>query len=250
MSQWTVINMKINRVFTSLTVASLFLAGAVLPVSAVTISQWTFETSVPATAGDHLAEGGVAPGWARGSHAGATTYSNPLGNGSAESFSSTVWAVGDYYEFQVSTIGFADISLSWDQTSSATGPRDFRLSYSTDGSTFTPFSDYRVLLNGAPNLAWNSTTGDPDYSFSFDLNTVETIENVASVYFRLIDQSTTSASGGTVGSGGADRVDNFTVSGTAVTTAVPDSLPFGFTAATLLATVALAHRFSTRRCLS
>jgi hypothetical protein len=36
----------------------------------------------------------------------------------------------------------------------------------------------------------------------------------------LIDKSTISASGGTVGTGGADRVDNFTVSGTAI----PDSL--------------------------
>jgi hypothetical protein len=37
------------------------------------------------------------------------------------------------------------------------------------------------------------------------------VDNQASVWFELIDTSTTSANGGTVGTGGTDRVDNFDV---------------------------------------
>ena len=63
-----------------------------------------------------------------------------------KSFSSTAWSVGDYYQFQVSTLGDPNVALAWDQTSSTTGPRDFLLQYSTNGTTFTPFgSQYSVL---------------------------------------------------------------------------------------------------------
>ena len=37
------------------------------------------------------------------------------------------------------------------------------------------------------------------------------LNNGSSVYFRLTDVSTTSINGGTVGTGGTDRIDNFTV---------------------------------------
>src|SRR5690349_21798851 len=75
---------------------------------AVLIADWTFETSVPTTAGPYVAEGGVnaATSFASGLHAGASVYSNPAGAGSAESFSSTAWAIGDYYQFTSSTIGY------------------------------------------------------------------------------------------------------------------------------------------------
>ncbi len=42
------------------------------------------------------------------------------------------------------------------------------------------------------------------------------VDNQASVWFRLIDVSTVSASGGTVGGAGTDRVDNFIVAETVV----------------------------------
>ena len=61
--------------------------------SATTIATWTFETSVPTTAGPFSPE--VGAGSAIGSHASsATVYSSPSGNGSFHSFSSTNWGVG------------------------------------------------------------------------------------------------------------------------------------------------------------
>ncbi len=65
--------------------------------AATTLAQWTFETSLPLTSGPHAAEGGVNAGPsspASGFHtSGATAYSNPVGNGSAESFSSNNWTL-------------------------------------------------------------------------------------------------------------------------------------------------------------
>ena len=107
---------------------------------------------------------------------------------------------------------FSGIRLEWDQTSSNTGPRDNRLDYSTDGVNFTTFGPgYTILANASPNPTWNSTTFNAIYHYSQDLSPVTALNNASTVYFRLIDTSTTSANGGTVGTGGTDRVDNFTI---------------------------------------
>src|SRR5271165_4431061 len=100
---------------------SAALAFALSAQAQSTIADWTFETSQPATAGPFNPE--VGAGSATGSHAGAAVYSTPAGNGSSHSFSANTWAVGDYYQYQVSTVGDSGtIYLSFDQTSSSTGP--------------------------------------------------------------------------------------------------------------------------------
>jgi len=68
-----------------------------------------------------------------------------------------------------------------------------------------------VLPNAAPN-AWTSGAYNPLHTYSFDLSSVTAIDNSPNVYLRLIADSTVSAGGGTVGTGGTDRVDNVTVS--------------------------------------
>lgn len=182
--------------------------GAVTAQAQTTVAQWTFETSAPATSGPFAAE--VGTGQASGFHAGAATvYSSPAGNGSARSFSSNTWAVGDYYQFAVSTLGLPNISVSWDQTGSNTGPRDFALSYSTNGTTFTNVGNY-----GLTAVAWSSATAAVGSSFSY---AVAGASNAANVLFRLTDISAVSINGGTVAAGGTGRVDNFTV-----TSAVPE----------------------------
>src|SRR5271154_3223660 len=176
-----------------------------------TIADWTFETSQPAAAGPFSPE--VGSGSASGSHAGAAVYSSPAGNGSSHSFSSTVWAVGDYYQFSVSTLGFSGIHVSFDQTSSGTGPGVFGLFYSVNGGAYTQFgANYTVLANAAPNPTWNGTSSSSLYNFTFDLSSLTTLNNDTTVSFRLIDESTLTPSGGTVGSAGTDRVDNFIIS--------------------------------------
>lgn len=149
---------------------------------------------------------------ASGLHAGASTYSTPTGNGSTASFNSNTWAVGDYYQFTLNTLGADNINVTFGQVGSGTGPRDFKLSYSTDGTAFTDFVTYTVALSD-----WSNSTVRNTGIQLFDLSAVTALNNQASVFFRLVDTSTTSISGGTVGAGGTDRVDDFTVSDGPVT---------------------------------
>jgi hypothetical protein len=158
----------------------------------------------------------TGPGTASGHHAsGSTVWSNPAGNGSAESFSSNNWAIGDYFQFQTSSDGLEDIFIEFDQVSSGTGPRDFQLSYSSDGTTFTSFgSVYMVRANSSPS--WSSGTPLTVDTFTFDLSSVTALDDQANIFFRLGVASTASAGGGTIAGGGTSRVDNVSITGTLI----------------------------------
>jgi hypothetical protein len=203
---------------TATVICALLIGLASVEADAATIASWTFETSQPATSGPFAAE--IGSGSALGHHAsGSAVYSSPAGNGSAHSFSSNTWSVGDYYQFSVSTLGFTNLALSWDQTSSNTGPRDFTLAYSTDGTNFSNLFNYSVLANGSPNPAWNATTSSSLYTLTQNLSSTSALNNDATVYFRLIDRDTVAANGGAVATAGTDRIDNFSI------TASPVPLP-------------------------
>lgn len=225
--------MKSRSLFVLLVASVAFAAAA----NAVTIAQWTFETSVPTTAGPISPEQGS--GSASASHAnGATAYSNPPGNGgSTESWSADKWAAGDYWQFQISSSGYQDISVSWDQVSSATGPGTFGVFWSLSGlaGSFTQVdSDYSVPQ--PTSGTWGS--------YSQNLSSIIALNDAAAVYFRLVVQADLQADGsGIIASGGTSRVDNFTVTASSAT--VPDTLPFAPLAVTLLGILALARRSET-----
>lgn len=148
----------------------------------------------------------------KGNHAGAaSSWINSGGNGSLTSLSGNTWAVGDYYQFQTSTLGFNTVYVSVDQTGSNTGPRDFQFSYSLDGTNFTNFGAVYSLSN---TNAWSSTIYKPEHTRSFDLSSVAGIAGQAMVYFRVTNTTTVSIANAIVGTGGTSRVDNFSVSGT------------------------------------
>ncbi len=178
------------------------------------IVKWTFETSIPANSGPHAAE--IGTGSATGLHAdGAAVYTSPVGNGSAHSFSSNRWTIGDYYQFQFNTTGYQDISITWDATGSSTGPRDFKVQYSTDGTVFTDATG----INSTYQLtgeSWSSTTYNPASTRTLDLSFVTVLNNNATVYIRLAVTSSTSIGGGAVGTAGTSRVDDFTVNGSLI----------------------------------
>jgi hypothetical protein len=217
------------------------------------LALWTFETTQPSvtgkTAGPYAAESGInaSTSDASGSHASSSTvYSSPAGNASAHSFSSSNWATNDDYEFSTSTLGYDDIQISWDQTSSNTGPRDFGLYYSTNGTSFTEFgSNYTVLANASPNTAWSSTgTRNSAYTFTIDLSSITGLNNSSTtIYFELIDADTISANGGTVASGGTDRVDNFLISADKIPAPTPEPMTMVSAACIFLAGgVGFLHR--------
>lgn len=193
----------------------------------ITIAQWTFENNTPADLANSMTIGGISAdagaGTASGRHASsATDWTTPAGNGSANALSVNTWAVGDYFQFQVSGSGYQGLSVSWHQTRSSTGPGTFDLAYSLDGSTFT------VVLNNytVSSTTW-SASGSPNSASAFnqDLSSILVLNNASTIYFRLIaDAAPTDA-------GGASRIDNFTVNGNAQA-ALPESGPgfWGWTA--------------------
>jgi len=197
-------------------------------VEAGTIALWTFETSVPTTPGPIAPE--VGSGVGTSVHANTTgTHSNPSGNGSAESWNSNTWSIGDYYQFRVSTLGEHGITFSWDQTRSSAGPGqpspntpNFRLQYSTDGSNFTDHWDYLV-----PVVTWDSSVANVSTQYSQDLSAITSLDNQASVYFRL------TAIQAPQNTGGQSRVDNVKV------TSIPEPTGIVLVVAGLLATVLL-----------
>jgi hypothetical protein len=153
-------------------------------------------------------------GTASGHHASAATvWDNPSGNGSVESMSSNNWAVDDYLQFQTSTLGSTRIGLALDHTSSNTGPRDFKIQYSTTGvgAFIDAGASYSVLANAAPNPVWSNSTPQPVHSYRFNLSGISALNNQANLYLRLVNTSTVSSNGGTVATGGTSRVDNVTV---------------------------------------
>jgi hypothetical protein len=201
--------------------ALILLAGP--STHAATIAGWTFEDNTPAdlinSSSSPLAAADIGNGNGSGTHAsGNSDWTTPSGNGSVNSFSANTWGVGDFWQFQVSTRGFADIRLSWDQASSGTGPKDFTLQFSTTGTTFSDFVSYVVSVNPSTSPNWNSTTYRTGFLLQMDLSQIDSIEDRDSVYFRLVNTTTVKADGttGNVAAGGSSRIDNFTVSGTEI----------------------------------
>jgi MYXO-CTERM domain-containing protein len=184
--------------------------------SAAIVAGWTIATAVPAaTTGSNYVYGAADTGDATagsslsGFHAlAATTWSSPSGNGSQYSLSSNNWSVGDYYQIAVSTTGFTDISLSFDQTRSSTGPSSFDVQMSTDGTNFTTIlAGYTVIQAGAAGsntLAWSTANGVQS-AFTTTVANIAGADNQATLFFRLVNLST-------VATGGTNRIDNIVVS--------------------------------------
>jgi len=136
----------------------------------------------------------------------AATYTSPAGNGSTYAFSSNNWSAGDYYEARVSTSNYANISVSWDQARSSTGPSSFELIFSIDGGqSWINAATYTVLQSGgggAPGT-WSSTAYNALYSSSQALAGAENA-SLLIVRFRSLVTATSS---------GSNRIDNVVISG-------------------------------------
>lgn len=185
--------------------AALFTGSALADGVNTILAEWTFETSVPEGPGPHAAEGGIFGGQATGFHASTSAvYSNPVGNGSLESFSSNFWAIGDYYQFTTSTLGYESITVQWDQTRSSTGPAEFVLQWSSDGVNFSNFLDYTVAF-----INWSSGAYNPDSTFG-EILLPTGAADLATLYIRMTATALPGADTGT------NRIDNVIVGGTLV----------------------------------
>jgi Secretion system C-terminal sorting domain len=193
--------------------------------SQVVLSKWKFDGDDMATApasnpsflvGDAVADSGmlVTGSSCLGSFhtSTASVWSAPVGNGSTDALSSNGWAIGDYYEFKFSTLDFYGINLSWDVFGSNTGPRDFKVQYSTDGTAFTDATGTNatyVVLN-TPTFA--AGTYNAIHNRVLDLSTITAIANQPFVWIRFVVTSAISTNGGAIALTGTSRIDNVKIS--------------------------------------
>jgi len=205
--------------------AAVLAASSSASVKADVIADWTFQTSAST---NNIIGTGRTPGatqsgisadigfgTASASHASASTaWSIPSGNGSPNSWSANYWAAGDFFQFSISTIGYTGVTLSYDQTGSASGPGSFSLQYSTDGLNFTPSGGTNTIILGS----WSPSSHANGFTFNYDLSSVSTLNEAPSAYFRIVDQAPTTGgaiNGGNVLTVGTDRIDNFVVNAVA-----------------------------------
>ena len=212
--------------------SSLFAVGLVSllasAASGAVIAGWSMPTAVAAaTTGTNYTYGAADLGALTsgtslsGFHAAAAaTWSSPTGNGSTYSLSSNNWTTGDYYQVSMATTGYSDISVSWDQTRSSTGPASFSLTMSTDGgANFTTLlASYTVVqagFAGTGTTSWNATTNQT----GFTTTTIVGISaaNKGNVLFRFSSLSTTAAAG-------TGRIDNISVTGAVVPVPTPGAI--------------------------
>jgi len=204
-------------VLTKFSLVAVVAATAVATsASAALVAGWTITTAFPTGTGNvptgvNYTVGAANEGLQttgselRSVHAlAAATYTSPAGNGSLYSFSSNNWSTGDYYEARLSTLGYSDISISWDQARSSTGPATFELVMSTDGGTnfTTLLASYTVLQSGGGGAPGTWTTATATYNSIYSSNqAAAAADNQADVIFRFRSLATTAAAG-------SNRIDN------------------------------------------
>lgn len=107
-----------------------------------------------------------------------------------------------YWLAELTTEGFEELRLTSLQNGSNTGPRDFMIQWSLDGSDWTDVVAVEVGNN------W--TTGAVDVPLPTDLNDQPT------VHLRWVVDSTTAINEGDVSSAGTNRIDEIRVFGVAI----------------------------------
>ena len=137
-----------------------------------------------------------------------------------------------YWQVQTSTLGFENLLLSSAQRSSGTGPRDFTVEYSLNGTDWfdVPGSDITV--------ANNFTSGVLD-----EVALPAACNNQPTLYLRWIMTSNTTVNDGTVGAAGTSRIDDMLLTGEDIPTPVAFPIPlWALLISVLLMTGAVAFR--------
>ncbi|NBU72470.1 MAG: DUF5011 domain-containing protein, partial [Bacteroidetes bacterium] len=206
----------------------------------VILARWTFESATNTTTGTQSAafrsEEGVQSNTASAFsvHASSSTaFTLPAGNGSLKSLSANNWTTGDYFQFSLSSSGFRGLKLKFDHTGSSTGPARFRVSSSTNRTTFTDITNYTVTNNNGNT--WSATTPASNNTYNIDLSGSTNLFDKTNLVFRLVQRDSSSIAGLTVGTSGTSRIDNVEMTGIPLDTNAPVLLMTGIPVINLVA---------------
>jgi hypothetical protein len=196
---------------------------ALLPAAqADVLTQWNFNSPVPdgntstGTLVPHIGAGtasllGTTGSFASGAASGGSTDPAPSDNSGWQTTTYAPQGTEDRMrgvQFAVSTAGYRDIVVSWDQRHSNTSARHVQFQYSLDGTTFTNYG--ATFAAGAGDTWFNNRT--------VDLGAVSGVADNALFAFRIVAAFAPDMSGylasspsSTYGSGGTWRFDMVTV---------------------------------------
>ncbi|HJQ32801.1 MAG TPA: hypothetical protein VJ866_11505, partial [Pyrinomonadaceae bacterium] len=215
-----------RRLFILLSAAFCLLAAGTRASAQVPILYYDFENNTTRTTFENAVEQSVnsgsgaltrSAGRAISGVAGAGIYNgNPSPAGpTGQAISTSAWqnttsdpgiAAAEYFQFTVNTTGLSQISVTFDNQASATGPAAVGLLYSTNGTTFTPLTP--------------TFTGNAAFATAvFDLSGDSTVDNQSSVTIRIYAYAGSDRTGRdpSFSSGGTFRIDNLTVRAKTVT---------------------------------
>ncbi|WP_068617332.1 fibronectin type III domain-containing protein [Paenibacillus tuaregi] len=113
-----------------------------------------------------------------------------------------------YWEASLSTQGYENLTLSSQQTSSSTGPKDFKVQFSTDQTNWTD------IPGGTLVLSENNFSCSGNKCKLNQLPVPEGASDQSQLYIRWVVNSTTSVSGGKVSSSGSSRIKDIVIAGT------------------------------------
>ncbi|MFC5447546.1 S-layer homology domain-containing protein [Paenibacillus aestuarii] len=198
-----------NKKWYSIALIALLVLSMVLPNGLAAyagtpeaVASWTFPTTASTTTTPIAATSGVNKSSATLAVSGGRTINI--------SANSTIYAGGwnaanGYWQAQVSTLGYSQLTLSSRNYGTSTGPKDFKIQYSLDGTDFTD------VPNGA--FVQGSTIADGVK----DLVLPSAVDNQPAVYIRWLNYTTTSIGGGTTASGGNSRISDISIMGISLT---------------------------------
>ncbi|TXK80330.1 hypothetical protein [Paenibacillus sp. N3.4] len=219
---------SLAMVFVMLFTMMVPLAANAAPGDTVTLAKWDFNGSAPTPTGGILSSSASDV-----SINGAilSTYQAGVTGGADKAINANTWpagggAGGGYWLASFVTTGYSKITLSSKQYGSSTGPREFKVQYSLNGT-----SGWTDVPNGSFNVATDWTTGVVS-----NLPLPSQTENQPMVYIRWLNTSTvainsTDAAPKTVATTGTNRIDDIIVNATegVLAPATPAPTLTGFT---------------------
>ena len=235
---------------TAASMAALLVTGHAQAQTAEVVTQWNFN-SVPADtstssgssvasvgAGTALVIGGVTVGFGSGSANGGSSDPTTIDDTGWQTTTYAAQSTGNKtrgVQFQVSTVGYQDVVVSYDLRHSNTSSRYELFQYSLNGTTFT---DLATFDGNAGDTWFNGRT--------VDLSSIAGADNNANFAFRVVSTfapgtSTYSAStsGSNYATTGTWRFDMVTVN---AVTAVPEPETYAMLLAGLAMLGAAARR--------
>ncbi len=191
----------------TLLLTACFTLSALPSLKGDIVAQWNFN-SVPADASPTTGTNAPSLGSGTASLIGDVTggFSTGSTNDPAPSSDDSGWQTSNYpaqetgnktggVQFNVSTVGYSNIVVRWDQRVTSTASKYYRLQYSTNGSAFFNYST-PVIMQAAPSTQsyYEAQTND--------LANISGVNNNAGFAFRIVSEFEQSA----IGSGQNDFV--------------------------------------------